>query len=106
MTSFYLLPPRSYLGQRLAIVLRGLFPGQEWSRGDWADLAEGLAAAFAKTENSFVLFSDDVAEDAPLDEVLQRDFGAQPGDEIVSVRLGATLSEVSSHAWLLGKRAA
>jgi len=45
MSTFYLLPPRPYLGERFAAYLQGLFPGLQWDSAAWANLAEGLAAA-------------------------------------------------------------
>lgn len=86
MATFYVLPSRLTVGQGYSEFLGKQFPGLAWPRRDWSDLAEMLAAQAHQLTDIHVLFLEDLATDASLDEVLARDFGAEPGDEIIEVR--------------------
>ena len=85
MATFYLLPSRAALGQRFGDFLAATFPGLSWKRGSWPDLAENLAAATAGESGVYVVFREDVADENDPEDSLARDFGAEPGDDIVEV---------------------
>jgi hypothetical protein len=92
MARFYVLPPRSFVGQQYASLLREFFPGRPIDRYELSDLAESLAANVEKDPHAIVIFEEDLADDAPVEIVLRRDFGAEPGDEIIDIRVGARVA--------------
>ena len=85
MATFYLFPSRLTVGQRFGHFLAELFPGLHWERSDWADLAEALAVAGGTHLGVYVVFREDLADEADPDGCLCRDFGAEPGDRIVEI---------------------
>ena len=105
MATFYLLPARPQLGKQFGDLLAGLFPGVAWPRSSWHDLAESLGAAAQVSGDRYVVFAEDLPDDLPLEDALALHFGAEPGDEIVSVRLGRTLVDVDARRWVFGTRA-
>jgi len=87
MATFYLLPSRLALGQRYGDFLSAVFPGLGWKRVAWSDLAEGLATAAAGHPGVYVVFREDLADEHDPEESLARDFGAEPGDDIIEVHI-------------------
>jgi len=85
MATFYLVPSRLALGQRFNDFLTAVFPGLSWKRGDWSDLAETLGKAASGTPGVYVVFREDVADEHDPEESLARDFGAEPGDNIIEI---------------------
>jgi hypothetical protein len=86
MAVFYVLPPRAQMGQHFQEFLASVFPGQSWRSTDLPDLAEALAQAAEGQPSVYVVFADDLDESVGTDTSVMRDFGAEPGDEIVVVR--------------------
>ena len=103
MSIFYVLPSRPLLGQRFAEFLESAFPGQQWSRDQWRDLAEVLGAEALRQSDAYVVYREDVAEGIALDEAMVRDFGAAPGDDVVEVSLGGRLAILTARRWRLGE---
>ncbi len=101
MSTFYVLPSRPLLGQRFAEFLGDIFPGMAWQRDEWRELAETLAAELSRHADQYVVYREDMAEGAPLDETLARDFGAASGDEVVEVALGGRLAALATRRWRL-----
>jgi hypothetical protein len=85
MATFYLLPSRQALGQRFGDFLSAVFPGLSWKRGAWTDLAETLGSAAGSHAGVYVVFREDLADEHAPEESLARDFGAEPGDDIIEV---------------------
>jgi hypothetical protein len=85
MATFYLLPSRLAMGQRFGDFLSAAFPGLNWRRGEWADLAETLAAAAAGHPGVYVVFREDLTDEHDPEESLARDFGAEAGDDIIEI---------------------
>ncbi len=106
MAFFYLMPSRSTVGERFAVLLHEWFPGQAWDLQHPAELAERLAEGVQKRDDTFVVFQEDLADDLPIERVLQRDFGADVGDDVIDVRLGSHLLDTQSHHWRIGLRRA
>ena len=102
MATFYLLPARPQIGKQFGELLSGLFPGVAWPRALWNDLAEALAGAAQVGPNIYVIFAEDIPDDRPLEQALALYFGAETGDEIVSVQTGARLGAVESQRWTFG----
>jgi len=105
MSTFYILPSRSLLGQRFAEFLGSVFPGLDWQRPQWRDLAEMLGANVPLQADIHVIYREDLTDAAVLDEALVRDFGAEPGDEVVEVALGGRLAMLTTRRWRLGQQA-
>lgn len=99
MATFYLMPARRQLGQQFSDLLADLFPGLTWPRSTWHDLAEALGAAAQVNSDHYVVFAEDLPDDVPLDTALEVYFGAEKGDEIVSVRPGLRLNDVDVRRW-------
>jgi len=99
MATFYVMPPRPLLGQKFGDFLGGLFPGRSWQKGEWTELAESLANAAEGHPGVYVVFSEDLAEDVPAEIALQRDFGAEAGDEVIEVRSTKTFSDWNVRRW-------
>ena len=88
MATFYVLPSRPLLGSRLATFLRDLLPDVSLAGDRWADLADELVAATLDCDNMYVVYAEDLPAGVGLEESLAAGFGAEPGDEIVEIRLG------------------
>jgi hypothetical protein len=101
MSTFYVLPSRPLLGQRFAEFLQAVFPGQQWPREVWRDLAEVLGHEMTHRADTYVVFREDVPDGVALDEAMVRDFGAAPGDEVVEVALGGRLAVLTARRWKL-----
>lgn len=85
MATFYVLPARVQVGQSFQRLLEATFPGLAWPRESLADLAEALAQAAEEQPGAYVVFAEDLDDDLSLEESLERDFGAEPGDEAIVV---------------------
>jgi hypothetical protein len=105
MATFYLLPPRPHLGKQFGELLAHLFPGLTWPDSTWNDLAEALGAAAQVNGDRYVVFAEDLPDQLPLDDALALHFGAEPGDEIYSVRAARRLGEVQARRWVFGAAA-
>lgn len=102
MATFYVLPARVQTGQHFHEYLASVFPGLGWMRGDWPDLAEALAQAAEAQSGIYVVFADDVDENLGLEASLQRDFGAEMGDDIVVVKPGRSFAFVQAERHRIG----
>jgi hypothetical protein len=103
MSTFYVLPSRSLLGQRFAEFLATVFPGLDWQRPQWRDLAEVLGANVPQQSDVYVVYREDLTDNVVLDEALVRDYGAERGDEVVEVALGGRLALLTTRRWRLGQ---
>ena len=101
MSTFYVLPSRPLLGQRFAEFLENVFPGLQWPRDQWRDLAEVLGAETLRQPDTYVVYREDVPDGIALAEALVRDCGAAPGDEVVEVSLGGRLAILTARRWRL-----
>jgi hypothetical protein len=100
MSVFYLLPPRPLLGDRIAALLHGLFPGLDWDSAARVGLVETLAAA-AEGRGVYVVYRDDLPGGEPPARALRDGFGAEPGDEVVEVRPVGRGEELTARRWRL-----
>lgn len=85
MATFYLLPSRRTFGQRFGEFLGTAFPGLHWQHHTWPDLAEAVAAFASIQPGAYVVFREDLADELQPEASIVRDFGAEPGDEIIEV---------------------
>lgn len=104
MATFYVLPPRSVLGQRFAGFLQTLFPGLDWGRSTWEELAEVLGDAIREPE-VYVVYRDDLPADEMLDRGLAHGFGAEAGDRVVEIGPGTADGELTARSWQLRRAA-
>lgn len=89
MATFYVLPSRPVLGGRLASFLRDLLPDVDLTICQAADLIDDLISSTIESRDVFVVFSDELPDGIAVEDALAAGFGAEPGDEIVEIRLGS-----------------
>jgi len=99
MSTFYLLPPRPLLGERLAGFLQTVLPGLDWDVDTRANLAEAVAAAASIHDNVYVVYREDLPKGESPSRSLTDGFGAETGDEVVEVRPGSRPGELVSRRW-------
>jgi hypothetical protein len=104
VSTFYLLPPRPFLGERFATYLQSIFPGLRWDRSTWANLAEALSAAATCHPDVYVVHREDLA-DEPATRALVDGFGAEPGDEVIEVYPGGRPGELAARRWRIDRAA-
>lgn len=102
MSTFYLLPSRPVLGERFANLLRTLFPGLDWSSGDWTRLAESVCLAAVHQPDVFVVYGEDFPDDEDAVTVLTDVYGAEAGDEVIEISMGDRPGESTSRRWRIG----
>lgn len=99
MSTFYLLPPRPFLGDRFADFLQSVFPGLAWDSTARADLAELLGETAAARDGVYVIHREDLPREESAAQALVNGFGAEAGDEVVEVRPGGRPGEVVTRRW-------
>jgi hypothetical protein len=99
MSIFYLMPPRPFLGDRLADFLHTLFPGLSWDSGQRLNLVELLAGTAGQRDDVFVIFREDLPRQDSALQALVDGFGAEAGDEVVEVRPGGRPGEFMTRRW-------
>ncbi|HXG09641.1 MAG TPA: hypothetical protein VNK04_07620 [Gemmataceae bacterium] len=103
MCTFYVLPPRSFLGERLAGYLADWFPGLDWGGVSWRRLAEGVTGAAADRPGVYIIHREDLPDGEDTTRALIDGFGAEPGDEVVEVRAGGRAGGLTVRRWRLGE---
>jgi len=101
MSIFYILPPRTILGEVLAKLLRPMMPGLKISRETCIDLVEGLVADSPDADQTYLVHREDLPEGVDLNAVLRDGYGAEPGDQIVQVSVGTRVDEPRIDSWRL-----
>jgi hypothetical protein len=99
MSTFYLLPSRPLLGDRIAGFLHPLLPGLDWDCDTRVNLVEAVVAAAQIHDGVYVVHREDLPADVPLPQALADGFGAEPGDEVVEIRPGRQAGELTSKRW-------
>jgi hypothetical protein len=95
MATFYVLPSRHHLGQRIGDLLTSLFPGARVTHWDWPDLAESLGALVESQGDAHVVYREDIDEQLSVKDALLRDFGAALDDEIFALAMVAIFREIA-----------
>jgi hypothetical protein len=99
MSTFYLLPPRPVLGDRMANFLHVILPGLDWDVATRFNLTEAINAAAEIHNDVYIVYRDDLPEGETVLESLRVAYGAEDGDEIIEIRPGSEADELVSHRW-------
>jgi hypothetical protein len=99
VSTFYLLPPRPVLGDRLANFLQALLPGLDWDVATRANLAAAIEAAASIHDDVYIVHREDLPADEHPADALTEAFGAEVGDEVVEVRVGTRAGELTTRRW-------
>jgi len=102
MSTFYLLPPRAHLADRLADSLASLLPGLDWPAAARRRLVDWLTDAAVPHPDVFLVPREDLPPGEPLEQALVAAFGAEPGDEVIEVRPLAAAGPLATRRWRLG----
>src|SRR4051812_43589300 len=101
MSTFYLLPSRSQLGDRIADFLHTILPGLDWDSATREDLTELITTVAEANAGVYVIFRDELPVDEPTSAALSDIFGADVGDEIVEMLPFGTSGASTSRRWRL-----
>ena len=106
MSTFYVLPPRPALEDRLADCLGPLLPGLGWAppRPGGGRLADLLLEALAPAGDVYLVCRDELPPGAAAEQALVDGFGAGAGDSVVEVFLGPRPGEVHSRRKVVGSQ--
>ncbi len=105
MSTFYLLPPRPFLGRCFAGYLEPLFPELEWTGAACTELADALAAALVRRPDVYVVHREDLPDGEAPGRALADGFGAEPGDEVIEIRSGSRPGELRACRWVVDEAA-
>jgi hypothetical protein len=97
VATFYLLPPRRFVAEHLASYLDGVFPGLEWNNS--SDLVEALSAAASAHSDVYVVHREDLPHVGDVRRALTEGFGAEEGDEVIEVDIGARAGTPTARSW-------
>src|SRR5690349_21451656 len=90
VSTFYLLPSRPFLGERLAAALRSFFPGLDWNRPRWTELADAIGQNVVERPDVFLVYRDELPASEDPVTALTDGYGAVTGDEVIEIQSGAT----------------
>lgn len=106
MSTYYLLPPRPLLADRLASFLHAVLPGLDWDTASLTPLIEAIGSAASDRADVFVVFRDDLPPGESPTRALQDGFGAAVDDAVIEVRPGGAPGALVARRWHVGARAA
>lgn len=99
MSTFYVLPPRASVGDRLADALAALLPGVGFDAAGRSRLAELLLQTLAERDDVFLVPREDLPAGESPERALIDGYGACGGDEVVEVRPAGRPGEFASRRW-------
>ena len=102
MSTFYLVPPRRFLAEHLASYLNGLFPGLNWTGPNSSELVEALDGVISEHSDVYVVHREDLPQIPDLGLALAEAFGAENGDRVIEVEIGAGASKPTTRSWQVG----
>jgi hypothetical protein len=102
MSTFYLLPPRALLADRLADSLHRLLPGLDWSASARRRLVDWLTDGVVAQPDVFLVPREDLPTGEPVEQSLIAGFGAEVGDEVIEVRSPSTTGALVTRRWRVG----
>jgi hypothetical protein len=86
MATFYIVPPRSLLGERFAQQLQSMLPRFPATPASWNKLADAVVETLASAPNAFVVAQEELPCNEDMVQALRDGFGAEPDDEVIEVR--------------------
>jgi hypothetical protein len=101
VSTFYLLPPRSLMADHLGDWLSRALPGMDWDVVCRRYLLEMVCVA-ATRPGAYLVHRDELPLGECAERALRDGFGAEPGDEVVEVRMAARVGEFVSRRWAIG----
>lgn len=99
MSTFYLLPPRPTVGEQFAGFLQHLFPGLQWDAAHRNHFADALGEAACAHPDVYVVYREDLPPGESAARTLVDAFGAEPGDEVVELRLAGRGGAWTAARW-------
>ena len=102
MSTFYLMPPRPVFADSLAQFLQSWLPGLPVPADAGIEVTQMLQTGLELRENAFLVFREDMPNDADPTVILRDGFGAEDGDRVVELRLGGRFGEVLARSWTVG----
>ena len=99
MSTFYLLPPRRLLAQHLAGYLNGVFPGLNWTGPNSSELVEALDGVISEHSDVYVVHREDLPQIPDIRLALAEGFGAEDGDQVIEVDIGAGAGKPMTRSW-------
>jgi hypothetical protein len=99
MSTFYVLPPRPTVGQQLAGFLQRMFPGLPFDTDARSQLADTLSDAILDHPDVYVVYREDLPPGDSVARGLVDAFGAEPGDEVIELRLAGHGVELTPARW-------
>ncbi len=97
MATFYILPPRSVLGDHLLEGVQRLMPGLDLGVAARRRLTEAFLDALEPRGEVYLVFRDDLPAGVSCERSLIDGYGAEAGDEVIEVRPGS-----ASRRWCVG----
>ena len=105
MATFYLLPPRSVLGDFLADSLATLLPGVDCATSARRRLADLLIEGLVLRQDVYLVNREELPAGESIECGLIDGFGAEPGDEVVEVRVDRRSGGFRHQRWQIGEPA-
>ena len=99
MATFYVLPPRPLFEDSLNQLIHSWMPGLPVPATVGTDLVDSLQSALAQRPGAFLVFREELPDGADSYAALRDGFGAELGDEVVELRLGARPGEMLAKTW-------
>jgi len=101
MSTFYVLPPRTVLGERFATYLAALFPGLRWESKRWPELGEALGRVAQDHADVYIVYREELQPGEDVRQALHDGFGAEAGDEVIEIHSGLQPGELVTRRWRL-----
>lgn len=103
MATFYLLPPRGVLGDFLAESLATLLPGVDCATSARRRLADLLIEGLVLRQDVYLVNREELPADSSAEQGLIDAFGAEPGDEVVEVRVDRRTGAFRHSRWQISE---
>jgi hypothetical protein len=102
MSTFYLMPPRPVFEDSLAQFLQTWLPGLAVPARAGADVTDLLQSDLERRAIAFLVFREDLPDDAEPTDALRDGFGAEAGDRVIEMHLAGRSGEVVARSWTVG----
>ena len=106
MSTFYLMPPRPVFAESLSQFLQTWLPGLPVPADAGMEVTEVLQTGLELRDNAYLVFREDLPDDADAAAALRDGFGAEDGDRVIEMHLSGRSGEVVARSWTVGGVAA